>query len=481
MPTFDDATIERLFGAEDAESENEERFKQYFVFNKAYHNLIQDLPIRIVVGHKGVGKSAILKRAYIHDRERNSLALFLQPNDIEGIWDPKDKSINELIEAWKTGIESIVQAKAIEAFTGASGAAASAAPGTTSGRLFERIRSYASKLLQEKAPNISSELAEAFVQQKRIVVYMDDMDRGWEASQTSIKNMSALLNAIRDMSNKEPNIFFRIGLRSDVYFLVRTSDESTDKIERHVIWLDWTNHDILCVAANRITTFFNMELSQEQIIKMEQGQITKQILARVIGPVYDVGRGHWANRPIHNVLLSLCRRRPRDLIKLFHGAARVAFREKSDLIRARHLEQTFSRYSEERLQDIINEFKSELPDIASLVLNMRPTKKELKASQSYRFSTDSILKKLHEIVGRTSLRFKNGRQVTQKSLLHFLYKIDFVTARKEVNGRVERYYFDQSRFLANEAVDFGFDWEVHPAYRWALQPSDIQEVIDSLD
>ena len=31
---------------------------------------------------------------------------------------------------------------------------------------------------------------------------------------------------------------------SDVYFLVRTADKSTDKIERNFIWLTWNNHEL---------------------------------------------------------------------------------------------------------------------------------------------------------------------------------------------------------------------------------------------
>jgi hypothetical protein len=48
------------------------------------------------------------------------------------------------------------------------------------------------------------------------------------------------------------------------------------------------------------------------------------------------------------------------------------------------------------------------------------------------------------------------------------------------DGTIERKYFDRSRFLASDFADFGFDWEIHPAYRWALQPQSIQDVIDSL-
>lgn len=36
MPKFTDANIARMFGISDAENENPERLKEYFVKNKAY-------------------------------------------------------------------------------------------------------------------------------------------------------------------------------------------------------------------------------------------------------------------------------------------------------------------------------------------------------------------------------------------------------------------------------------------------------------
>ena len=79
-----------------------------------------------------------------------------------------------------------------------------------------------------------------------------------------------------------------------------------------------------------------------------------------------------------------------------------------------------------------------------------------------------------------NISFTNGKSVSARSIIQFLYKIDFITARIESDGTIERRYFDQSRFLASEIVEFGYGWEIHPAYRWALQPSDIQDVIDSV-
>jgi hypothetical protein len=120
MPTFDDATIERLFGAEDAENETESRFKEYFYYNAAYSSLTAELPIRILVGHKGVGKSALLKRAYIDDVEHSNLSVWRRPDDLTPVRQEArgDADFNTRIEHWKTGILKIVAAKVVEALVG---------------------------------------------------------------------------------------------------------------------------------------------------------------------------------------------------------------------------------------------------------------------------------------------------------------------------------------------------------------------------
>jgi hypothetical protein len=232
------------------------------------------------------------------------------------------------------------------------------------------------------------------------------------------------------------------------------------------------------LVAKRIATFFKSDVSQAQIEKMDQISISRTILSKVIDPEFK-GKGHWDSRPIHNVLLSLTRARPRDLIKLFQLAAKRARAKGATIIASTDFQDIFETYSQERLQDIINEFKSELPDIERLVLSMKPSRLERRAAFSYQFTTDALCTKLNNIIGQNTFRFTNGRPVSARSLIQFLYKIDFVTARKEVAaGEIDRKYFDQGRFLASEVADFGYNWD--PAYRWALQPRDVQSLIDSL-
>ena len=57
------------------------------------------------------------------------------------------------------------------------------------------------------------------------------------------------------------------------------------------------------------------------------------------------------------------------------------------------------------------------------------------------------------------------------ALLAFMYKINFLVARKDLaDGYIDRKYFEDNNYLSSECVEFGYDWEVHPAFRWALYP-----------
>jgi hypothetical protein len=121
------------------------------------------------------------------------------------------------------------------------------------------------------------------------------------------------------------------------------------------------------------------------------------------------GKGHWENAPMHRVLLSLVRNRPRDLVKLCSEAATHARGAGNDLIRTNDLQSVFKNYSQGRLQDTINEYRTELQGIERLLLGMKPTTIEKKTSAGSQFSTDALLKKIKKIEEGGRFTFTNGR------------------------------------------------------------------------
>jgi hypothetical protein len=85
--------------------------------------------------------------------------------------------------------------------------------------------------------------------------------------------------------------------------------------------------------------------------------------------------------------MSLVRKRPRDLVKLCTLAARRAHDAGRSKIATPDLEDSFEEYSQGRVQDTINEFRSELPDIERLVLNMKPNRVERQTKAGYVYKT----------------------------------------------------------------------------------------------
>lgn len=271
---------------------------------------------------------------------------------------------------------------------------------------------------------------------------------------------------------------FRISLRSDVYYLVRTSDESTDKIEGSVIWYSWTNHEILALLVKRVEQYFGKEYSRDDLVKMSQPQLAAH-LDSVMTPVFN-GHGHWSNIPTYRMLMSLVRKRPRDLVKLCTLAARNARTCGETIITTKNFNDVFEEYSQGRLQDTINEYRSEIPYIERLLFGMKPSREEKKEGRGYIYTTESLLKKIKNICQSGTFKFHNGKVADAKDLAAFMYKINFITARKEVGDYIERKYFEESRYLSHKFVDFGFDWEVHPAYRWSLQPDNMADILHAL-
>ena len=343
---------------------------------------------------------------------------------------------------------------------------------------------FVKRLLQSKVKEFnfddtSQMIIQRFLEENRIVVYIDDMDRGWESRRNDIRRISALLNAVRDLSNDNKGLQFRISLRSDVYYLVRTSDESTDKIENSVIWHSWSNHDILILLIKRIETFFGRDVDIQKLRNTEQ-----RYLAHYLDNVFEkrfTGYGKWENAPMYKILMSLIRKRPRDLVKLCTLAAKDAYDHDSSLIRTDNFKNIFVEYSHGRIQDTINEYRSELPDIERLLFNMKPSRKEIREGHGYIYDTNRLKVKLNSIREQGKFLYTNGKEANPQNLIQFMYKINFITARKTLSdGFIDRKYFEENQYLSSNIANFGYDWEIHPAFRWALNPEN-QDIFKEIE
>lgn len=476
--TFSDDQIQDLFGHEAAEDEDLQRLRSYYFRSATYDQFATDLPLRILVGHKGIGKSALFQVAIAEDREDGKTSILIKPDDVSTLATDTSDFLRA-VRSWKSGLIEIVAAKALS-LLGKDTADVPAQLARFGGNLLLFLhRTFEEASTVNVGPTTQMAL-KGLLRKNIMTIYVDDLDRGWEGRHYDVLRISTLLNAVRDLVNENPGLRFRISLRSDVYYLVRTSDESTDKIEGSVIWQKWSNHEIFVMLVKRIETFFDRKVDEKRLLRTEP-----TALARYLNPVMEsrfAGAGKWGNAPTYRVLMTLIRKRPRDLVKLCTLAARNAYDNGSDLIRTHNFTAVFAEYSQGRLQDTINEYRSELPGIERLLLNMKPNKRERAKGTEYVYDTGSLLKKLNNTMQSGAFHFAGNRDATRQQLAAFLYKINFLTARKRLDSRtIQRKYFEENRYLSSAFADFGYSWEVHPAYRWALQPDFLEENVRSLE
>lgn len=481
---FNDVNIRNLFGHEAAEDDNEENLYNSYVKGQAYMKLKNPLPLYVVVGHKGTGKSALLKIIEKEERDSGNLPIVIRHEDV---FDQTETDLNKMIKMWQEGLSKIIFNKLIDSIfainlkAGDNGsfknwlARFSKLTLTVLGRKYTDIRKMGVDMSYKEFLKLFKDSVFA---EKKVTVIIDDLDRGWKNQEHERNNISALLNALRTITREVPNIRFRIALRSSVYYAVRTSDESTDKIESSIVWLKWTNHEILAMLAKRIIYFKNKKsVDEKELLKQTQFELSKNF--KGIFEMRFKGSGQWKDAPIHRVLLSLIRQRPRDLVKLCTLAAHQAYEKGHDIIKTEDLKSIFQKYSHDRMTDTANEYSTELEPLTRIMLEMKPEKNA--ATPCIYTPKDLYIKMQHVIDHVGKVKFTNGDYISQRKLAAFLYKINFFTARKDTKNGIVRYYYDDSEYAFNEDQDFGFNVEIHPAYRWALQPQNIDEVYKSIE
>ncbi len=475
---FTEENIRKLFGYEDAEGETVERLKEFYFKNKTFKQVLSDLPLRLLVGHKGVGKSALFRIAMDEQRKTGNLAILIRPDDIADIGEKHDNILIS-INKWKYGLISIIAEKVLRAF-GVEDETYKGKIIRTGMKVFTIISETAKPYLKNKIDTTPAKnnLISQFMLNKKIVVYLDDLDRGWQNKTEGVIMISALLNAIRDLAYQNQGLSFKVSLRADVYAAVRLEDEAADKFSGNVIWQAYSLHEIFVMLIMRIQTFQGKICDEKTLMKTQQ-RILSSELHPYITPQFE-GYGLWQNVPIHQMLLTLIRKRPRDLVKLCALAARKASEDESAIIKSHHFQAVFEEFSLGVISDTIVEFKSELSDIKRLIFGMKPNRKALKTADNYIYTTSELKAKISNITQSGNFKFANGRIASNQEIIQFLYKINFLTARKVLpDGTISRKYFEENNYISSKEVDFGFDWEVHAAYRWALQPDNFEDVFNT--
>ena len=502
---LDTVTRRILFGHEDATQEDQERLSGYFIRRDDFETIHSSLPFCIVVGRKGTGKSAILRYSdwcnHHVDLSEKRLSIWLRPDDITEMYKEIDteKPLGEIVLLWKKGIARFVISQIISECNFSTkdeerkalqwaiekGYKSKGFLTAIADRLSGTIKTPVLEVSVEKKADIDTNVGEHHILRRilnmELFFYMDDLDRGWTPEEHYAKRLKALILALGDMTSDMSNFKARIALRTDVYDYLNTDEEFFDKYETAVVWCKWTNADILKVLIKRIASFFEIKVSDRELNSMPQKSLVERFFPPLIGTCFENTKV-WQGKTTHRVLMSLVRGIPRDIVKLLNSAAIQAYKNNRKTIEPQDICNVLDEYSKLRLQDISREFHSELNCVQELLLNMGPTQSEkrVKKENRYLYTTAELKKKIDQAVAHIgNVHFSwTSAPASFMELAHFLYKIGFITARRDYPSKIERTCYDESPFLlTRQCGDKGYSWEIHPAYRAALYTYDPNDII----
>lgn len=494
MVDFSDRKVRiQLFGDEDALKDDAHRLRAYYFKGAAYQQVVSDEKLCLLVGYKGTGKSALLRVAHSEEIDAGKPAISLNAYDSGGSALSSSSGSNDLtdyVRDWKKRLsEKIIdgafrcleiRGKTLMEFNQAF---------KEEGYTDEDISYYLKLKFEHLGDKVSSDsskkLLESFLQNGKLSIYIDEVDTLWNGRKEDTDNISGLLIASRDICQKNLGLSFKIALRPDIYRIVKTSNAHGDKIEGSVVWQSWQLHEILVLLVKRILTFEKQDVNEQELLHKSQHNLTNDYLAKIMYEKFR-GRGSWSGKdgtgvPMHQFLLSVIRNRPRDMVKLCTAAAEQAGNSKAKRISTSHFDKILTNYSLGRLEDTTAEYQGELPKIRDLLLGMAPEERKNVAQESYFYTTELLRKKIKQITLTNRFKFADGSIATEDDLIAFMYKISFLTATsRSSDGKLIREYFEVNQYLS-ASIDFGFDWEIHPAFRWGLQPRDLDSILSTIE
>lgn len=471
---------ENLFGNEAAEDELEEVFNSYAVERSEVKNFLNpERRIAITRAYKGEGKSALLRLVSLRLQKQevtpiiiNVSAAALSP-EVEGI----DSDV--WVRGWKINIlrraTREIGAKISRAFTDDEITLLEEAEGSGfKGRSFvssltDRLKSSAIPIERMRiGVQDPEEILKRWSEKGSNVWFIiDDIDQNFENSPTNKIKIASFFTAIRQISNLIPEFKFRASVRPNVWATIKREFEALSHVEQYIDDINWSLDDYYLLLAKRIEGYLRRTKQWETIEK----DIPKHLKGRwsfLITQVF-AERMPWGKdktREATSILYTLSRRRPRWLVELCKEAANYAYIKNKSVIDIDDIIYVLTDFSKRRIDDTIAEFKSQCPEIESLLTAF--------VSQPERFTTDQLMATINNrVLQGVNLKIVGvlGKP-TSREVAYFLYQIGFLTARKDINKEeYEHVAYAQNPSLLGSPtnIDQGYIWEIHPVFRQALK------------
>lgn len=237
------------------------------------------------------------------------------------------------------------------------------------------------------------------------VILVDDLDLGWDNSQTANNLLLGLLTATNYLSGKSHNIFPCIFLREDVYSILIAQTQHSDKY-RNIERIRWEKDDLLRILEERI----NFNRKKNELLPAEDAFATV-----FPGAVGASNTDNW--------LIERTLGRPRELIQFARYYTESAASDQPDV---ESLKESETAYSAWKLDDLCAEYSNQYPGLIT-IFSYWKTKF---FRHKYHFKRDEIETMLLQVAADVELNEPWWNQITSATdigaFLRVLYEIGFI-------------------------------------------------------
>ncbi len=371
-------------------AEREGQHLQAYFFESQSFKLLLGGKRAVVLGNRGVGKTALFKMIAAHYQKQNGVVVEVSPeeysyellsstmaSETRGSW----AKHGAYAAAWKY----LLYVLAMKAYASRPGLRTGAAR-----RIYEYVRdrhanfeknpigslisylkrlegikvgSYEASLKAaelhkmyklEELTTVLADLESVAKSSAPIVILIDELDRGWDASEDAKAFVGGLFQAATTMPSLTPSVRILVSLRKELYDNIPSLYEDAQKYRDIIETVRWTEADLFQLICNRIA-------------HVVPGLASLPLAQRWSALFGSDGSFKSFNYIVERTLL-----RPRELIQFCNDIARAATASNQKFPVSRELIAVAEvQYSQERLRDIASEYRFQFPALDSVFESFR--------------------------------------------------------------------------------------------------------------
>ena len=374
-------------GAPAAERDMERGLEHYFVESDAFRRVLAG-ETTVVLGNRGAGKSAIFQMLARRCRARGTRVIELAPDDYsyemlrrtmqseeDGSW----AKYGAYAAAWKYTLLVLVMKELCKRQVRSKNAAEAAIRKYVRDQhhrpemgVLWALTSYLKRLEGFKIGKYEAQVKvkelerlykldeiryllphlQAALEDQRVVVIIDELDKGWDSSEDAQAFIAGLFQACVSLNGLSPRLRAYISLRQELYENTPSLYEDAQKYRDLIETISWTEDDLRSLIARRL------RYSVPRLAEASDARCWQTLFTSVMPGEAGGSFRYVVDRTLH---------RPREMILFCAQSLHVAGQRRSPLPMDKTTITTAElEYSRGRTHDVVAEQRFQYPDLLSV-------------------------------------------------------------------------------------------------------------------